>query len=161
MCAIGTVKLRQSGAEVELTSLGPLLPVSTPEITAGFGPEGYYNGTGGPGAPPFEGPVYGSFPDSNMDPSVSARSISTATPRWRSRSSPVPTVADVDRRARCRHQRGVGANVPAARAQHWWAWHPALPLDREITVEVIIEDKGVTWGQWIAVGWPHVLKPNP
>jgi hypothetical protein len=41
----------------------------------------------------------------------------------------------------------------------WWAWRPELPQGREITVEVLGEDKGSGWGQWLALGWPHVLKP--
>jgi hypothetical protein len=41
----------------------------------------------------------------------------------------------------------------------WWAWHPDLPQGREMTVEVFAEDKGSGWGQWLALGWPHALKP--
>ena len=40
----------------------------------------------------------------------------------------------------------------------WWAWHPQLPPGREMAVEVYAEDKGSGWGQWLALGWPHVLR---
>jgi hypothetical protein len=40
----------------------------------------------------------------------------------------------------------------------WWAWRPDLPLGREMTIEIIAEDKGAGWGQWMAVGSPHVVR---
>ncbi len=42
----------------------------------------------------------------------------------------------------------------------WWAWHPDLPLDRELTVEIFAEDKGTAWGQWMALAWPHMLRQS-
>ena len=40
----------------------------------------------------------------------------------------------------------------------WWAWHPDLPMAHEITIEVVAEDKGTGWGEWQALGWPHMLR---
>jgi hypothetical protein len=41
---------------------------------------------------------------------------------------------------------------------NWWAWRPELPVGREVTIEVVAEDKGAGWGQWQAIGWPHALR---
>jgi hypothetical protein len=46
---------------------------------------------------------------------------------------------------------------PAPARTTWWAWHPDLPTGRDLTIEIDAEDKGPGWGQWLAVGWPHVL----
>ena len=162
MCPIGTLKLRLSGADVALTSLGPLLPVSTPEITSGFAPGGYYSGPGGPGAPPFEGPVYGSFPDSNtgsirFGPFHLDGQVPGAK---RSPLSTGPNTSQMTIAVRDAATKEVLAQMsPLLVRSNWWA--PASRAVRwtwELTVEAFIEDKGVNWGQWIAAGWPHELK---
>jgi hypothetical protein len=47
---------------------------------------------------------------------------------------------------------------PAPKRATWWVWRPKLPRDSEITVELIAEDKGTGPGQWLALGWPHVVR---
>ena len=43
----------------------------------------------------------------------------------------------------------------------WWLWRPDLPQGRELNVEVLAEDEGVGFGQWQALGWPHLLLDRP
>ncbi len=62
LCAIGTQKLRLLGSDVPFKEAGLLLPVSAPELGGSFNANGYYKGMGGPGIPPVDGPIYGSFP---------------------------------------------------------------------------------------------------
>ena len=64
ICAFGTRRLYSAGSEVPFKDLGGLLPASAPEITGAIVPDGFFKGSGSPGKPPVDGPVYGSFPDS-------------------------------------------------------------------------------------------------
>ena len=160
LCPIGTFRLRSSSAEVAFQSLGPLLPVSDPEITAGFAPDGYYKGPGGPGAPPVDGPVYGSAPDANtgsirFGPFHLDGHTEIAIPLVTGPAAKPPNSIVI----RDAGTKEVLAQLsPLPTRINWWAWHPELPMNRELNVEVFVEDKGTDWGQWLAVGWPHSLQ---
>jgi hypothetical protein len=161
LCSIGTVRLRFSGAVVGFPVFGPMLPASTPEIDGGFTADGYYKGPGSPGAPPVEGPVYGSFPDANtgsirlgpfhLDGQTEIGIPLVTGPE----KSPLSiTVRDASTKE------VLAQMAPPPPRVNWWAWHPDLPAGHELNVEIVVEDKGTAWGQWIAIGWPHALKLN-
>jgi hypothetical protein len=158
LCAIGAVRLRSAGQEVDFSELGPLLPVSAPQIAGGFSPDGYYHGLGGPGSPPVAGSVFGSFPDANrgsirVGPFHLDRSTEIAIPVV---TGPDNAFLSIVVRDAVSGQTLAQLNPPAIRTS-WWAWRPGLPRDRELTIEIIADDKGAGWGQWIALGWPHVF----
>jgi hypothetical protein len=161
LCAIGTRKLSAAGSEAAFKDLGPLLPVSGPKITGNIVPKGYYEGGSatGPGAPPIEGPVYGSYPDSNtgsihLGPFHLDGQTEMAIPLVTG-----PDTHDLSIVVRDVASREVYARLaPMPVRVNWWAWHPDLPLDRDITVEVFAQDNGSKWGQWLALGWPHILE---
>jgi hypothetical protein len=159
LCAIGTIRLHISGTEVGFLGAGPLLPAAAPEIVGGFGPDGYYKDVGGPGPAPVEGPVYGSFPDANqgsvrLGPFHLDGHTEILIPLVTGPDKSVVSIA-----VRDADTKEVLAQMsPPPLRTDWWAWRPDLPLDHEIKVEIVAEDKGSAWGQWIAVGWPHVLK---
>ena len=48
--------------------------------------------------------------------------------------------------------------TPAPVHATWWEWRPTLPAGRALNVEIVAEDAGKQWGQWLAVGWPEFLK---
>jgi hypothetical protein len=145
---------------VSFTELGPGLPESTPDISGAWGRDGYYKGPDGPGAPPCGGAVFGSFPDAN-----------TGSIRWGpfhldgDTEIAIPVVTGPDSHnlsivVRDAASKEVLAQMaPPPMRVAWWAWHPDLPSGGKIDVEVLAEDKGSGWGQWLALGWPHVLRP--
>ncbi len=44
---------------------------------------------------------------------------------------------------------------PMPPVDHWWAWNVALPNEADPVIEIIAEDAGTHWGQWLAIGAPH------
>ena len=44
---------------------------------------------------------------------------------------------------------------PVPLRNHWWAWSVALPPDPEALIQIVAEDSGTQWGQWLALGIPH------
>ena len=159
LCAIGTRRLQVSGSEVPFNELGASFPVSAPQITGAFVPNGYFMGLGSPGVPPVDGPVFGSFPDAATG---SIRLGPFHVDGHTEMAIPVVTGPDnhnlsmVVRDAASKEILAEMDPLPIRVA--WWAWHPQLPPGREMTVEVYAEDKGSGWGQWLALGWPHVLQ---
>jgi hypothetical protein len=135
------------------------LPVSAVEITGAIVPNGYYKGTGGPGTPPVEGPIYGSYPDAStgsirLGPFHLDGLTEMAIPLVTGPDTHNLTVSVRDAATK----ELLSQMAPLPKCLTWWAWHPDLPKGHEMTVEVMVEDKGSTWGQWIALGWPHVLR---
>ena len=155
----------QHGTEAPFKSMGAPFGEAGPRIEGGWTQNGYYKGPNSPGAPPVQGAVFGSYPDS-----------STGTMRLGpfhldgQTGMAIPLVTGPDNHGlsivvRDAASKDVLAKMdPLAVRVAWWAWDPELPLGRELTVEVVAEDKGSGWGQWMALGWPHVLrkrKPGP
>jgi hypothetical protein len=163
LCAIGTQALHRGGREVAFQELGDRLPASPadapPEITGAWVPNGFYKGAGSPGLPSAEGPVFGSFPD------AATGSIRLGPFHLDGHTGiAIPLVTGPDTHGLSVTVRdAVSKEVLAQLAPPpirgaWWAWHPDLPLGREITIEVFAEDRGSGWGQWLALGSPHVLR---
>jgi len=48
--------------------------------------------------------------------------------------------------------------TPAPVHATWWVWRPTLPAGRPLNVEIVANDAGTQFGQWLAVGWPEFLK---
>ena len=145
--------------EVAFSELGAPLGEAQTEITGAWTPNGYYKGAGSPGAPPVDGLVFGSFPDANMG------TIRLGPFHVDGRAGvAIPLVTGPDNhnlsiviQDAVRKEILAKMEPPPIR-DTWWVWRPELPTDRQLTVEVIAEDKGSGWGQWMAVGWPHVLQ---
>lgn len=158
LCAIGTQKLPHAGAEVSFTELGAALPAVSPQIAGAWVPDGYYKGPGGPGAPPVNGAVFGSYPDANTG---SIRLGPFHLDGHTEIAIPVVTGPDSHNLSlvvRDAVSKKVYAQLdPPPVRTAWWAWRPELPKGRELTVEIYAEDKGPGWGQWLALGQPHVI----
>jgi hypothetical protein len=162
LCAIGTRQLSRASREAAFTEMGVRLPDVTPEITGAWSPDAYYKGPGGPGAPPTDGLVLGSFPDGNVG------SIRLGPFHLDGHTEMgIPLVSGPDNHDLSIVVRDAGSKEVLAKMTPppvhptWWVWHPNVPLGREITVEVLAEDRGSGWGQWLAVGWPHAFKSGP
>ncbi len=159
LCAIGKREMHRAGSEVTFPELGPRLPDVTPEITGAIVPDGYYKGKGGPGAPPTDGDVFGSYPDANTGAiRLGPFHLDAHT------GIAIPVVTGPDNQklsitVRDAVTKEVFAQLdPPPVHTTWWAWRPELPLDREITIELVAEDNGSGWGQWLALGSPHALR---
>jgi hypothetical protein len=161
LCPIGAQTLSLTGSEVKFSELGPVLPGGNPTITGAWVKDGYFQGHGGPGAPATGDAVFGSFPDGNTG------SIRLGPFQFDGHTEiAIPLVTGPDNRGlslvvRDAVTKQILAQMdPAPIRVAWWAWHPALPRGRAASVEVLGIDKGSEWGEWMAVGQPHVLKPT-
>jgi hypothetical protein len=149
------------GTEAPLTALAAPLGSAPVEIAGGWTKNGYYKGPNGPAAPSTEGLVYGSFPDANtgsirLGPFHLDGKTEIAIPLVTGPDTHNLSVVLRDAVSK----KLLSKMDPPAVHTTWWAWQPELPMGGEITVEVFAEDKGSGWGQWLAVGWPHVLRPR-
>lgn len=160
LCSIGKQTLRRTGTEVPFTSLVTRLSDSPPDIAGAWVPDGYYKGLGGPGVPPVDGPVFGSFPDQatgtiRLGPFYLDGHTDIAIPIVTG-----PDNHNLSLTVRDAVSKEVFAQLdPPPIRIAWWAWRPELPTGRGITIEIFAEDKGSGWGQWLALGAPHTLKP--
>jgi len=159
LCSIGSAALRHAEPELPFTSIGPALPVMPPRLFGDFVPDGYAKGNGGPGKPPVDGPVYGSYPD-NVAASMR---IGPFHVNGRTQIAiPIVTGGDSHRLSIIiRDPETKDALItfePPARTT-WWAWRPELPAGRDMNIEIEVNDDGVNRGEWIAIGWPHAVRP--
>jgi len=163
LCSVGTRDLPFSET-LSLKELGSQLPEAGVEMTGTWSPDGYYKGAGGPGTPAVSGRFFGSYPPDagtgtirlgpfHLDGSHQMAIPLTAGPDPRGLSVTVLDAATKQVLARIDPM----PKTTAWRAV-WWAWAPNLPAGHELTVEIIAQDKGTGWGQWMALGWPHQLK---
>jgi hypothetical protein len=159
ICAFGTRRLHRAGGEVPFKDLGALLPVSAPEIAGAMVPDGFFKGSNSPGKPPVDGPVYGSFPDSEKGSIRIGLHLDGHT------DIAIPIVTGPDTHGLSLQLRDAATKEVLAQLDPpsiritWWAWRPDLPQGKELDVELVVEDKGSGWGQWLAIGWPHLVKP--
>lgn len=150
-----------SGTEVEFGELGAPFAESKAEMTGAWSRDGYSPPAG---VSPVQGAVYGTFPRTGSN-------SGTGTLRWgpfrldRHSDMGIPVVTGLDDRNLSLLVRDAESKKVLARMDHpppvqgtWWGWHPKLPHESELTVEVIAEDTGAEAGQWMALGWPHVLR---
>jgi len=161
LCAIGKQTLHRSGTEVAFSDLGSRLPDPAPEIAGAWTPNGYYKGQGGPGASPVDGPAFGSYPDPltgtlRLGPFHLDGHTEIAIPLVTGPDSHNLSVVVRDADSK---EIYAQLDPPPIRVV-WWAWRPELPLDRELNIEIVAEDKGSGWGQWLALGSPHILRPH-
>jgi len=158
VCPIGTLNLNKPAVEVPFTKLGISFPVTEPKISGAMVPDGFWKGIGTPGKPPVDGPVYGSFPDAvtasmRIGPIHIDGHAQMAIPIV---TGPVSRGLSILIRDAATGQL-VTSLMPPPMREKWWAWRPELPAGQEMNVEIEIRDDGSGWGQWLAVGWPHMV----
>ena len=158
VCAIGTVQLHHA-AEMPFSELGPPFPDSNPGISGAWVRDGYAPGAGGPGKPAVDGPVYGSFPDPGtgtlrLGPFHLDAHTTMAIPLVTGLDSHNLSIAVRDAVTK----KILAQMNPVLMRTTWWIWWPDLPEGTGLDVEVVAEDKGIGWGQWEAVGWPHIIR---
>jgi hypothetical protein len=159
LCAIGKHTLPRRGREVDVTELGEPLPDTAPQITGGWLADGYYKGPGGPDAPPTSGPVFGSYPDAKtgtlrLGPFPLDGHTDIAIPLVTGPDN--HNLSIVIRDAATKEV--LATMTPPPMRVAWWYWRPDLPEGKEMAIEVIAQDNGSGWGQWLAIGWPHAMK---
>lgn len=158
LCAIGTQTARGFGGEVNFTELGAPLADGAVEIAGAWTKNGYFSDVG---RPPVDGAVFGSYSgaDSNtgtlrLGPFHLDGRAAIALPLV---TGPQNTGLSVSIRDAATKEILADLTPPPVHPA-WWAWQPDLPVGRELAIEIIAEDKGTGFGQWQAVGWPHLLR---
>jgi hypothetical protein len=156
LCRIDSQTL-PGGIENPVTDLGVILPKLPPKISSGWSLDGYPKGPDGPGAPASGGRVYGTFPERNtgsiqMGTYSLGRNAGIAIPFLT--GSEAHNLSILVRDAASKEVFAKLAIVPAGSS--WRIWHPDLPADRELNLEIVAEDQGSGPGEWLAIGWPHL-----
>ena len=148
-----------SGTEADFSELGVPFSDAPAEIKGGWTKDGYPPGTGGP---PVQGQVFGSF--SGADSNTGTLRLGPFSLSKQGEMA-IPLLTGLDDHHLSVIVRDAASRKVLAQMDHpppiyatWWAWHPKLPHDAAMTVEVIAEDKGSDAGEWMALGWPHILR---
>ena len=138
------------------TQAGPTIPMEPPTIE-GHWADGAYSKAAG--EPPVGGTVYASWTGNDAH---------TGRIRWRSgplegaRTLLVPVVTGPSTEGLALRVIDPASGQVLARLQPagfvtWKLWQITLPADGSVsTVEIQAEDNGQGWGQWLAVGQPHL-----
>jgi hypothetical protein len=156
-------KKRPPGDEIseELpTRVGPPLTAGGVAIKGAWTPDGYYQTVG---RPPIEGAAYGSWSGSD-DNFGTLRLGPYPIGTHAAITIPVVTGPSEGGRAIRVLNSKTGAVIsslhPVPRHDQWWLWNVPLPHEPEAAFEIVAEDTGSAYGQWLAVGVPHYLVPQ-
>ena len=122
-------------------------------------PNGYHPE---PGRPPVDGPMYGSWAGSDAHTGTihlgpftirNQRAITIPVVTGPSNTGMEIKVLDAS------NGEILALLSPPPNRRSWWAWKVTLPPDRsDFKIIVSAQDSGSAWGQWLAIGAPHLLK---
>jgi hypothetical protein len=144
--------------EVSLSQLAGI--INTPVLLEGaWTSNGYYPGVGHPN---ISGEVYGSWTGSDantgvlrMGPFQIAKQAAIAIPL----TTGPKTTGLVVKVMNAVTGDLIAALSPPPFLNRWWAWQVDLPVEElPLTVNILAEDQGKEWGQWLALGMPELLK---
>lgn len=158
LCAIGTRAVHRSGVEAKFEDVAGALSDGKVEVVGSWTKDGYFPDVGGP---PVAGMVFGSW--SGADSNTGTLRLGPFHLDGRT-TMVLPLVTGPQNQGLSVVIRDAVSKEILAQLDPppihiaWWAWQPDLPTGREITIEIVAEDKGAAWGQWQAVGWPHWLR---
>ena len=113
------------------------------------------------GPPPVAGLVYGSWSGSDtnvgrlrLKPACSARHLSIGIPLITGPDNTGLSVKVVNLKT----GKAIASLDPPPVYPNWWSWNIALPLEADPSIEIVAQDRGAGWGQWMAIGQPHALR---
>ncbi len=138
------------------TKLGAVL--GSVLINGSWTRDGYYPDVG---PPPVHGEVYGSWSggDANvgtlrLGPFYTNRQTAIVIPLVTGPNNGGLSVKVLNTRT----GKVIASLNPLPLHTNWWAWTVALPPDPDATIEIVADDSGTGWGQWLAVGLPHAVQ---
>jgi hypothetical protein len=151
--------LNDSDPEVAWNLVGAPLEGGSPSIEGFWKADGY---NPEPGRPPVDGPIYGSWAGS--DAHTGTIRLGPFTIRGQ-QSIAIPVVTGPNNTGMeikvldASNGEILGLLSPTPSRRNWWAWKVTLPPDRsDLKIIVSAQDSGSAWGQWQAIGVPHLLK---
>jgi hypothetical protein len=158
VCPVGSLPTRQQTQEAAFSEL--LAPIVAPVGIEGAWTKDGYNQEAG--QPPFDGPVYASWSgrDANtgtlhLGPFSVSNQIAIAIPVVSGPENGGLLVKAVNAKTGAL----IAAMAPPPVRRQWWVWRVDLPTAQpDLTVNIVAEDRGRNWGQWEALGMPHLLK---
>ena len=142
-------------AEVAFTRPGPALTGGAVAIKGAWTPDGYHPDAG---RAPVDGAVYGSW--SGSDANVGSLRLGPYRIRQPAAIA-IPLVTGPDSGGlsvqvlNTKTGKPIASLSPLPRHDKWWSWNVALPPEPEAGIEIVAEDAGSAWGQWLAIGVPH------
>jgi len=142
-------------AEAAFNRAGPALTGASVAIQGAWTPNGYYPDVG---RPPAEGAVYGSWSgnDANvgkirLGPYRIGQPIAIAMPVITGPSNGGLSIRVLNTKT----GKAMASLNPIPQHDKWWVWNAALPPEPDSSIEIVAEDAGSAWGQWLAIGVPH------
>jgi hypothetical protein len=144
----------------DFMQLGDVLPIPDRSVTieGSWTQNGYFPPVG---PPPVPGMVYGSW--SGSDANVGRLRLKPVCSPWQL-SIGIPLVtgpANAGLSVKVLNSKTgkvIAALDPPPVRVNWWSWNIALPLEPDSSIEIVAQDRGAGWGQWLAIGQPHALR---
>jgi hypothetical protein len=158
LCSVGALA---SGYRVQQAAFSDLLaPIQgAVGIEGAWASNSYHQDAG---QPPFEGPIYGSWGGSDANTGTLRLGPFRVTNQV---AIAVPVVSGPNneglflKTVNAKTGELIAALAPPPIRTKWWAWRVDLPTAQpDLTVNIVAEDMGRAWGQWEAIGMPHLLK---
>jgi hypothetical protein len=151
--------VNNSAQEISPQAVGAAVDNGPPAIEGFWAKDGYNPEAG---RPPLDGPAYGSWAGSDahtgtlrLGPFTVHGQHTLAIPLITGPSNTGMEIKVVDAAS----GEILALLSPPPRRMKWWLWKVSLPPDRpEMKLEVLAKDNGAAWGQWQAIGTPHVVK---
>ena len=158
LCAIGSRAVRRFGSSVPFADLAAPLSGGDVHIEGRWVKDGYYKPIG---PPPTGGLVFGSYAgaDSNtgtlrLGPFHLDEATAIAIPLVTGPSNAGLSLTIRDAAT----QKILAEANPPPLITAWWAWRPDMPASGAADIEIIAEDNGTGYGQWLAIGWPRQMR---
>jgi hypothetical protein len=137
--------------------LGAALPAGPIEVKGAWTKDGYYPAVG---RPQVEGMVYGSW--SGSDANTGSLRLGPVR-AGRQSAIGIPLVTGPGnkglsiRALNAKTGKVIASLDPVPVHTAWWVWNIALP-EPDLSVEIVAEDAGTGYGQWMAVGPAYALR---
>jgi hypothetical protein len=139
------------------TQMGPELPTGSMSSDGAWSPDGYYPAVG---APPVGGSVYGSWSGSDtyignlhLGPIRVRDETAIGIPLVTGPNNAGLAIHAVDTRT----GKVLASLNPVPVHISWRVWRIELPRESDTSLEIVAEDHGAHYGQWLAIGAPHAL----
>jgi hypothetical protein len=138
--------------------LGEELPDVSATIKGSWTRDGYYPDVG---HPPVDGVVYGSWSGKDSN----AGSLHLGPIRFQQQSAiGIPLVTGPSNKGlsikavNTKTGKVIASLDPPPVHTAWWVWNLALPPEPDASIEIVAEDAGTGYGQWMAIGRPHAFR---
>lgn len=165
LCSLGTLPTGLPVKETPFREVAGEVPDVAANVQGAWTRNGYYPDTG---EPPISGAIYGSWSgdDGNigllrLGPFRVANQLAVSIPLYIGPKNGGLSVRVLN----AKNGELISELAPPPLYYRWWAWRVDLPANvPSLDLEIVAEDAGRGWGEWLAIGMPHFVRrsaPSP